>query len=781
MAVLMAGALLAQTEGPAISVDAGAGRHAISPDIYGINDYSDAGLGAELRTGVRRWGGDAATRFNWQLDTYNAASDWYFENFTWSGSDAATLPDSGAFNHVMERARQDNMKTMGTIPMIGWLPKSRDRGCGFSVAKYGAQQKTDPYYADCGNGNKPDGSAVTGNDPNDVSANQGVDLQRQWVQYLVQRYGPASQGGVNIFSLDNEITIWHFVHRDVHPAPLGYDDLLSVSLQYAEMIKSVDPTAQVSGPVHPGWSSFYYSGVDWQAGWSSHAPWKYWFNPVDRNAHGGIGLTEWYLQQMHNYEARTGQRLLDYLDIHAYIFPDGVSFTPAGDAANQALRLEATRALWDPTYYFYTDDDPDEPKRLIPRMREWVSNNYPGTKLAVTEYNLGAPESINGALAQADVLGIFGREGLDLATMWAPPTPTQPAAFAFRAYRNYDGLGGSFGDTGVQATSANSSQLSAFAALRSDSAMTMVVINKTSTDLGSAVSLANFAPAATTQVWRYSAADLAHIVRQDDVSTGTSTWHAVFPANSITMLVVPAASVGPKPVINAVLNAASYATTIAPGTIFTIFGKNLGPKNLASASLDAAGNLSRSVSNVRVLFDGTPAPLIYVSDGQLAGVTPYVSASQPSAHIQVENAGSRSDVATIAIGAAAPGLFSIGATGQGNAAVINEDHSVNGPANPAPRGSVIAIYATGEGVTSVPSVDGLVAQTVLPKPVLPVAVDIGSVTGLKPQYAGAAPFLVAGALQVNVLIPQSVDPGNAALVVHVGDQKSQGGVTVAVR
>src|SRR5436305_14368091 len=109
--VLFSSALLAQTEGPAIAIDAGAGRHAISPDIYGINDYSDAGLGAELRTGVRRWGGDATTRYNWQLDTNNAASDWYFENFASSGSNAATLPDSGAFNQMIERARRDNMKT----------------------------------------------------------------------------------------------------------------------------------------------------------------------------------------------------------------------------------------------------------------------------------------------------------------------------------------------------------------------------------------------------------------------------------------------------------------------------------------------------------------------------------------------------------------------------------------------------------------------------------------------------------------------------------------------
>ena len=309
----------------------------------------------------------------------------------------------------------------------------------------------------------------------------------------------------------------------------------------------------------------------------------------------------------------------------------------------------------------------------------------------------------------------------------------------------------------------------------------MVVVNKTATDLGSAVSMTNFAPAASAQVWRYSGADLGHITRQADATLGATGWHAVFPANSITLVVVPAASTAPVPVINAVLNAASYAPAIAPGTIFTIFGKNLAPGALTTASVDAAGNFSRTLAGVRVLFDGTPAPLIYVSATQLAGVAPYVAANRKLTHIQVENAGLRSEAATIAMSAAAPGLFALNASGQGTAAVINQDGTVNSPTNPAPRGAIVALYATGEGVTRVPSVDGLVAQSILPKPVLPVTADLGSATGLTPQYAGAAPWLVAGALQVNVQIPERVAPGNVAVVLHVGDQKSQANVTVAVR
>src|SRR5204863_2203380 len=119
------------------------------------------------------------------------------------------------------------------------------------------------------------------------------------------------------------------------------------------------------------------------------------------------------------------------VDLHFYP-QDGEALVPAGDAVLQAVRLRSTRSLWDPTY---TDESwIADTVRLIPRMREWVANNYPGTKLAITEYNWGGLEDINGALAQADILGIFGREGLDLATIWDPPSFSQPGAFAFRMY-----------------------------------------------------------------------------------------------------------------------------------------------------------------------------------------------------------------------------------------------------------------------------------------------------------------------------------------------------------
>src|SRR5207244_5504027 len=152
--------------------------------------------------------------------------------------------------------------------------------------------------------------------------------------------------------------------------------------------------------------------------------------------------------------------------------------------------------------------------QIIPRLRRMIADNYPGTKIALTEYNWGALDNINGALAQADLLGIFGREGLDMATLWGPPKPTDPGAFAFKLYRNYDDAGGAFGDASVQATSADQDQLSVYASLRSDASLTVVVINKTGGDLSSTLAVSNFASGPAAAVWRYSAAKLQAIQQQ---------------------------------------------------------------------------------------------------------------------------------------------------------------------------------------------------------------------------------------------------------------------------
>lgn len=520
-----------------LTVNAATVQRFISPDIYGINFASEA-LARDLRLPVRRWGGNAVTRYNWQNDTSSRASDWFFENISNPNSNPGALPNGSSSDQFVEQDRRTGTKTIITIPLIGWTPKRRldnhPYDCGFKVSKYGAQQSVDPYDSDCGNGVHSDGTPITNNDPNDTSTATGPAFVQGWVNHLVSRYGSAAQGGVMFYNLDNEPMLWNHTHRDVHPQPTSYDELRDRTYQYAAAIKAADPSAKTLGPVLWGWTAYFYSALDAAPGGS------WWTNPKDRNAHDGLPFAEWYLRQMRAYEQAYGVRLLDYLDLHYYPQQTGVMLQPAGDAATQALRLRSTRALWDSTY---TDESwINEPVTLIPRMRAWVSNNYPGTKLAITEYNWGGLEHINGALTQADVLGIFGREGLDLATLWAPPEPNQPGAFAFRMYRNYDGAGNGFGDLSVPASSSDQERLSVYAARRStDSRLTIMVINKTGQNLRTSLTLTGFTPGSQAQIYRYSAARLDGIERLGDQAISNS-FSTEFPANSITLYILnPAA------------------------------------------------------------------------------------------------------------------------------------------------------------------------------------------------------------------------------------------------
>jgi len=178
---------------------------------------------------------------------------------------------------------------------------------------------------------------------------------------------------------------------------------------------------------------------------------------------------------------------------------------------------------------------------FIPRMKKMIADNYPGTKTAITEYNWGGLKHLNGALAQADILGIFGREGLDLAALWGPENSTEPWAYAFRMYRNYDGKGSQFGDMSVSAVSDDQEKLAIYASTRSsDHSLLLMVINKDQTqNFSSQVSIEGFAHASTAKVFRYSSENLNKIVSHPDQSLTTGGFNATFPAYSITLFVIP--------------------------------------------------------------------------------------------------------------------------------------------------------------------------------------------------------------------------------------------------
>jgi uncharacterized protein (TIGR03382 family) len=555
--------------GPALTVDVGAQRQPINRDIYGMN-YADQDLATELQLPIDRWGGDATSRYNWAVDSSNAGADWYFM----AGNGEAVATPGATADGFIDKDRDAGARTLLTIPIIEYINRGSATDCSFPVAEYGTQTSVNPYVTlsdggQCGSGVYPDGGNVLAKSPLEVSIANTPSNAQAWMGHLIAKYGTTAQGGIGVYQMDNEPEGWANTHRDIHPAEPTYDEIIGQTLQYAPVVKATDPSALVLGPSDFGWAA--YVG-----------------NSQDLARDGGLWNGPYYLQQMQQYETEHGTRLLDYFDEHYY--PITVSNETAGDAANQALRLERTRSLWDPTYV-ETDDWIGQyygAINLLPRFHQWVSTYYPGTKLAITEYNWGGLESINGALAEADVLGIFGREQLDLATLWGAPTSDQPGAFAFRMFLNYDGHRSAFGDTSVSASSADQSQLAIYAAQRStDGALTLMVINKTGGSLSSALSLANFAPAGSAQVFQYSSANLNAIASAPNVTVTASGFTYDFPANSLTLLVMLPTSFTPD--AGTVTDAGVLPDGGSPGGETTDGGARLSPDGGTSPGEVAAG------------------------------------------------------------------------------------------------------------------------------------------------------------------------------------------------
>jgi hypothetical protein len=528
-----------QNSAVVVRVDANAQRHTISPEIYGVA-YADSATLADLNCPVLRYGGNNTSRYNWQLNADNRGNDWYYESIGEASSVAGERGDSLIASSVTAGS-----KSMITIPMIGWVAKlgsNRSKLASFSIAKYGPQTGADwQWFPDAGNGIASNGQPITGNDPNDANVANSPALQTGWINHIVSRWGRADSGGLKYYILDNEPSIWHATHRDVQPTGLTMEQMRDLIVQYGQRVKAADPSASVVAPEEWGWSGYLLSGYDQQ--WGSRNGWG---NLPDRAQHSGWDYMPWLLDQLHKSELSTGQRLLDVFSLH--IYPQGGEFSDDVSSAMQLRRNRSTRALWDPAYVDETWIGTQV--QLIPRMKSWVASYYPGTRTAITEYNWGAEGHINGATTQADIYGIFGREGLDLAARWATPDPSSPTYKAMKMYRNYDGKKSGFGDISVSTTAPAPDSLSAFGAVRSsDGAMTVMAVSKVlSGTTPVTFQMANFVSAGTAQAWQLTSA--GSITRLADIPVSGGQCAATIPAQSITLLVIPPAAGVPACDIN---------------------------------------------------------------------------------------------------------------------------------------------------------------------------------------------------------------------------------------
>ncbi|CAN5570190.1 hypothetical protein BH11ARM2_BH11ARM2_14160 [soil metagenome] len=500
--------------GPALTIDAAADRHPISPYIYGMA-YADPTLAKEIRLSLNRWGGDATTRYNWKVDGSNSGDDWFFMA---GGKDHPT--PSGEPDAWVNAAKAYGGQVMLTIPIIDYVNKATAIDCTFPVSIFGPQQKVNPYVhpvvngkaTDAGNGRKPDGTVIqpTKDQLLRVHIPNTPSLQKGWVKHLVERFG---NGGVPIYEMDNEPDGWNNTHRDIHPGATGHSELVNKTQIYAKAVKAADPQAAVLGP---GGFLLHYQNDG---------------APGDGKAeHGGLGQASFYLKEMAAYEKSHGKRLLDYFDEHYY---------PLGqDGQTDATVLESTRSLWDPTYVekdWYGQYN--GAINLIPSFKKWVAESYPGTKISISEYGWGDMKTPLGALAETDVLGIFGREGLDLACLFGPPKADEEGANAFRLYRNYNGKGGAFGETSVRSVSGDQGTVAVYGAERkSDGALTVMVVNKSTAPQSCRLKLLHFSPASKASVFRYDGNN--RVAALPDQTVGANGFTATFPARSATLVVV---------------------------------------------------------------------------------------------------------------------------------------------------------------------------------------------------------------------------------------------------
>ncbi len=477
-----------------VTVDVLTNRHPISPYIYGGSYPKDAATIADSGLSVVRWGGNATSTYNWELHTYNADNDYFFEDFDTTALGNSADGDSAQFITDVKAAGSNPLTTMAMLPWVAktaeTAPPSPNDHWSFSIAKYGAQCHTDPFNSDAGDGipagaNCDNSTTFLTANPNDAyfplldqpgtGDPAGSVYRNQWTTALAAALGTAP----HFYNMDNEIDIWGGTHRDVHPNPATYNELRDTYLTESRALKGWDPLAIRLGPVSCCW--FFY--------------WRSATGSSETSSHGGVDFLPWWLNEVAWSDAANNSRSLDIFDIHAY--PDGPDTTNFTQAQKQALAVRIYRDWWDPTYtseasYIrnggFSIEPLDSKPFRIPRMRALVNEIYPGTQFSITEWSAEFAGSTSAqkaadfstALGDTDAYGILGRERVYLSSRWTAPDPANPNYLALKLFTNYDAAHHGFGTTSVSAThNADPNLFSSYAALDSTGkTLTMIVINK---------------------------------------------------------------------------------------------------------------------------------------------------------------------------------------------------------------------------------------------------------------------------------------------------------------
>jgi Glycoside hydrolase family 44/Carbohydrate binding domain/Divergent InlB B-repeat domain len=459
-----------------IRVHADAPGHAISPAIYGINSLATGKstyLAADsAMLGSDRMGGNRMTGYNWENNYSSAGSDWQFNSDNWLTQNPLPTPTGtgGSVGNFVERNLGLGRKPIVQLQMAGYVAAdgsgtvTADQAAPSSRWKKVVFAKGSPFTLA-------------------PSTTDSFVYMDEEVNFLVKKFGRADQGGVPFYSLDNEPALWGGTHVRIHPQPLTFKELLDNSEALAKAVKAVDPSAKIMGSESFGAMEMWKcisgtpTSVPTCSDWNSYSSKYDWAVAA-------------FLGEMKARSATAGTRLIDVLAIHWYPEDMGDARINNGNVINGGTakdieaRLQAPRSLWDTTYLensWITGLTGNKPVAILTRTLKSIDTAWPGTRLALTEYNYGGENHWSGALAQADALGVFGK--LDLESTNLHTTFTGHLEAAFRLYRNFDGKGNAFGDTYVAAESPDNAVISTYASLdsKNPNLLHVIAINKSAT------------------------------------------------------------------------------------------------------------------------------------------------------------------------------------------------------------------------------------------------------------------------------------------------------------
>ncbi len=470
-----------------ILVESDGARKAISPYLYGVNsnfrteEYLYPATGTSARQGGNRFSG-----YNWETNYSNAGRDYkhysdeYLVDFN---KEQLAIPGAPALGFAREAAAKNVPYKVTTIQMAGYV--AADGGGEVTESEIAPSSRWVEV--------KPAKGSAFSLTPDKTD---GVVYMDEYVNYLVEHLGDASTAmGYQAYNLDNEPSLWSSTHALMHPEKVTCEEIVTKSVNYAAAIKAVDPKAEIFGLALYGFPAYlnFNNAPDWE----EHSAEYDWF-------------LSYYLDEMAKAEQTHGKRLVDVIDVHYYSEAKGeCRVTECEDPTHTACieaRVQAARSLWDPTYLeksWLTDNMP-EYFPIFPRIHESISTYYPDTKLALTEYNLGGGNQISGAVAQADLLGVFAQNGVYVSNLWALNKDFSYQLSAIDLYTNYDGNGSAFGDTLLTASTSDIAKGTVYASINGtdESRMTMVLTNKSLTETQNAhITLNSDTSYSSAKIW----------------------------------------------------------------------------------------------------------------------------------------------------------------------------------------------------------------------------------------------------------------------------------------